>query len=365
MSSTKWWGGVKQHSEFEQALRSMLFDRNKREEFYIKILWSDWGKNCGVDTFKDYFEEYAAERKSNQQDYTPNSISYLLASLTASDAENMAKADYTAIDMTAGTGSLIIGKWWNDCQRTNPFDYRPHDYFYYCEEYADNAIPYLLHNLALRGMNAIVIHGDTLERKAKAVYFVQNAKDDMMCFSSINVLPRTKSIEQEFNIKEWIGEPINHIEDKLEDVKYNSGGKMHHQGLHSALAEPAPYVPRYQHSLKDIAVIERAKAKKQYPPGTIIIQLSATRGQVGMLTSHGEVQSHYACIQLDAKFDRRYMHLYLKHIATPRHFHRVQEGLNLTLDNIETIPIHPWVMYIHGCIDLLTNEEVESYATLI
>ena len=89
---------------------------------------------------------------------------------------------------------MIIQKWWNDCIRTDIFDYRPHDYVYIAQEYADNAIPYLLHNLAMRGMNCVVIHGDTLERTAKNIYLVQNAKDDFLAFSSINVMPRSETV---------------------------------------------------------------------------------------------------------------------------------------------------------------------------
>lgn len=97
--------------------------------------------------------------------------------------------------------------------------------------------------------------------------------------------------------------------------------------------------------LSDIAEIERAKAKKVYPPGTIIIQMSATRGQIGMLTSSGEVMTHYAAIQFIEGFNPEYMFYYLKHTAH-RHFGRVQEGLNLTLENIETIPVSNWVMWL-------------------
>lgn len=44
--------GVKQHSEFEAWLRSILFDREKRESFYRSVVQTDWGKNVGEDSFK-------------------------------------------------------------------------------------------------------------------------------------------------------------------------------------------------------------------------------------------------------------------------------------------------------------------------
>ncbi|HHC5130405.1 TPA: SAM-dependent DNA methyltransferase, partial [Streptococcus pyogenes] len=47
------------------------------------------------------------------------------------------------------------------------------------------------------------------------IYFLQNTKDDMLSFSDINVMPRTQDIEREFNVKEWIGDAIEHIENPL------------------------------------------------------------------------------------------------------------------------------------------------------
>ncbi|HHJ6172301.1 TPA: SAM-dependent DNA methyltransferase, partial [Streptococcus pyogenes] len=47
------------------------------------------------------------------------------------------------------------------------------------------------------------------------IYFLQNTKDDMLSFSDINVMPRTQDIEREFNVKEWIGDAIVHVESKL------------------------------------------------------------------------------------------------------------------------------------------------------
>ena len=353
--------GARQHAEFERELQAMVFDRERREQFYRDIIATDWGRQLEHDTFRSYFEEYAAERKSNQQDYTPGSVAFLLARFTENSAESMRKSYYTGGDITAGTGALIIQKWWNDCIRTDIFDYRPHDYVYIAQEYADNAIPYLLHNLAMRGMNCVVIHGDTLERTAKNIYLVQNAKDDFLAFSSINVMPRSETVANWFGIKSFVGKPIEYIEDTLESVIFRTGGSMDHERFECAEAKVVPYVPEYNAKLKDIATIERAKAKKQYPAGTIVIQMSATRGQTGLLKSSGEVPTHYACIQLKPNFNPQYMHLYLKYRANPRHFHRVQEGLNLTLENIETIPIIPWVLWLHGEIDLLTQEEYEDF----
>lgn len=87
--------GVSQHAEFERELQAMVFDRERREQFYKNIIATDWGRQLEHDTFRSYFEEYAAERKSNQQDYTPGSVAFLLARFTENSAESMRKSYYT------------------------------------------------------------------------------------------------------------------------------------------------------------------------------------------------------------------------------------------------------------------------------
>ena len=204
--------GVTQYSQFDSFIKDTLFDPERRNQFYKDIL--DVNSDVYVDTFRDYFEEYAAERKANKQDYTPDSVGKLLATITDSDIQG--SDGWSGYDPTAGTGSLLIQKWKNDQLKTNPLtDYAPHDYLYRADEIADNAIPYLLHNLALRGMNCIVVHGDVLEGTVKQIYFVQNSKDDFLSFSDINVMPHTDDIKSEFNVKEWLEEPINHIESRV------------------------------------------------------------------------------------------------------------------------------------------------------
>lgn len=327
--------GVKQHAEFEMFLRDILFKPSERTQFYRDLLAIN--TNVYVDTFKRYFEDYAAERKSNQQDYTPDSVARLLAQLTRSDSRGESHG-WSGYDPTAGTGSLLIQKWRDDQLAENPvFSYAPHNYFYMAEEFADNAIPYLLHNLALRGMNCMVIHGDTLERKAKQIYFVQNSEDDFLGFSDINVMPHSDQVAEEFGIHEWVDEPIEHVESGL--VKFwPTIMPMQRESLQINLNPhfKSHESPKNHLQLQDIAKIERAKAKKVYPVGTIVIQMSATRGQIGLLKSSGEVGSQYACVM--TPFNSGFIFYMLK-VRTPRHFKRVQQGLNLTLDDIKTIPV--------------------------
>lgn len=195
--------GVSQHYEFEQKLRACVLDKEAREAFYVKLL--DLQPDLSKDSFRTYFELYSAERKSNMQDFTPSGIARLVANLGQA-------GDKSFFDPTAGTGALIIEKWHEDRIKVCPYDYLSHEYFYMAGEVADNVIPYLIHNLAIRGMNAIVIHGDCLMKSVKQIYFIQNDTDDMMAFSSINVLPHSKEVTRYFGINEWLEEAIEHVE---------------------------------------------------------------------------------------------------------------------------------------------------------
>lgn len=188
---------IEQHREFEIYLEDILFDKPRREAFYKAL--QQFHIPDKQDTFQDYFENYVAERKSFSQDFTPRAITNIVARLT----QNTRGENYTAYDPTAGTGALIIAKWWENMTACHPFEYHPSEHFYLCEEKADNTIPYLLHNLIMRGINAIVIHGDTLERRAKNIYFIYNKDDDYLHFSEIGKMPKNHEVEKEFNILEW------------------------------------------------------------------------------------------------------------------------------------------------------------------
>lgn len=230
---------VEQHAEFESELKRIIFSRDERAEFYKGLIEIE--PRMAVDSFKPYFELYSAERKSNMQDYTPDEVAKLLAVITRSDPKDFEKSKYAGVDTTAGTGSLIIQKWNDDRIQEHPCNYTPHKYIYLAEEMADNSIPYLIHNLAMRGMNAVVFHGNSLTREAKNIYFIQNTSDDFMKFSDVNVMPRTKDCEREFNVSKWIGEPIEHIESK--EIKFLESKPLQRQSLKVVKNQSEDYTP--------------------------------------------------------------------------------------------------------------------------
>ncbi|MFC0278117.1 N-6 DNA methylase [Enterococcus devriesei] len=194
--------GIKESYKASDALLEILFDKSKREEMFKVFLEIEW--RLDRDWFHVYFEEEHANKKKFAQDFTPDSISRLLSEIAGPSAKNL--------DVAAGTGSLMIQKWNQDRISISPFLYRPSMFLYQCEELSDRALPFLLFNLIVRGMNATVVHGDALTREAKQVYFIQNDLDDHMSFSNLNVMPHNKVTEKEFNIRKWLEEPFEHIE---------------------------------------------------------------------------------------------------------------------------------------------------------
>lgn len=194
--------GVEESYKASDKLMKLLFEKDERINLFKSFLEIE--KDDSYDWFHAYFQEEHADRKVKKQDFTPNAVSEILSKLVGAGSSTM--------DVAAGTGGITIQKWLLDRKSVFYFDYKPSMFFYNCEELSDRAIPFLLFNLAIRGMNATVLHGDLLSREVKQVYFLQNTKDDFLSFSDINIMPHTKTVEQEFNIQKWLDEPIEHIE---------------------------------------------------------------------------------------------------------------------------------------------------------
>ena len=193
-----------------EELMQALMNKNRREVLFREFLSVD--KDLGCDWFAKMYNDEMGEKTNKKQYFTPPSVASLLTCLLSND-NNIG----TNFDTGAGTGALTIAKWDRDRRATSPLIYRPSHYWYVCEELKNEsqpsrALPFLLFNFLIRGMNGIVISGDALERKISQIYFIQNDKDDFLGFSSLNVLPRNQSVEKEFNVRKWIDRPIKHVE---------------------------------------------------------------------------------------------------------------------------------------------------------
>lgn len=195
--------GVTEAYQAPEKLMAILLDQEKREQLFdsfleeYRVLHSDW--------FHEYFQDEHADRKEKKQDFTPNSVGELLSRLVGKDAG-------TNLDVAAGTGGLTIQKWNQDMMKESPFTYKPSDHLYQCEELSDRALPFLLFNLLIRGMNATVLHGDTLTRNFKGVFFIQNEADDFLGYSSLNVVPDSADLREMLMIKELKNIYPAHIE---------------------------------------------------------------------------------------------------------------------------------------------------------
>ena len=194
--------GIDESYKAPTAIMKLLFDKEKREEAFRSFLEIE--HDLSKDAFHAYFEEQQANKRKYAQDFTPDSISNLLTKIVPSDGKTL--------DVATGSGALIIAKWHADRMECGIADYKPSKFLYHCEELSDNALPFLLFNLMIRGMNATVVHGDSIARKVKQVYLIANENDDFMDFSTLNIFPHSKDVEETFNVGEWLEEEKTRIE---------------------------------------------------------------------------------------------------------------------------------------------------------
>ncbi|MFJ1815212.1 N-6 DNA methylase [Staphylococcus saprophyticus] len=186
--------GIKDSYQAPQRIMDILYsgieDRNK---VFMNFLEA-FDKDVTYDWFHDYFQDEHADRKKHKQDFTPQSISKLLGEIVGSEGN-------TYYEPAAGTGGILIERWNQDRMKHSPFDYEPRDYYYTAEELSDRAIPFLLFNMLIRGMNGNVVQCDVLTREATGAFFIQNDANDFMGFSSLNLLPYNEDMETELNVK--------------------------------------------------------------------------------------------------------------------------------------------------------------------
>lgn len=188
--------GVDESYKAPERLMEIIRDRDRAGVVFSRFV-QEFDYDMSYEWFNDYFEDEHADRKSRKQDFTPSSLSRLMSGMQNEQFQ------YGVIyEPAAGTGSTIIAHWYSETRKHEaPWDYRPENYLYWCEELSDKTIPFLLFNLMIRGMDAIVIHGNTLTREAKEVYHCDNLYNNYLCFSELKVLPHTREVEKFCNIK--------------------------------------------------------------------------------------------------------------------------------------------------------------------
>lgn len=207
-----------------EYLMHILFDKGKREHLFSQFL--EYETNVDYDWFNLYYsQQMTLISKKHKSYYSPPALGKLakqLVDVARTDGNTEATKNNllaTHYDVGAGTGQLTVTAWDANRRKHSPFSYRPSMYFYVAEELKQEgkpsrSIPFLLFNFLIRGMDGVVIAGDSLSRRISQVYFIQQAQDDHLGFSSLNVMPRSLDVEQAFDVKAWIDKPIVHIEDK-------------------------------------------------------------------------------------------------------------------------------------------------------
>lgn len=164
--------GCNESYEMPTKLMGKLKDDSEREQLFAAFL--DLEPDLSYDLFTNYFQEGHADRAKLKQDYTPASLIRLFADI-AGESDSYG-------DICAGSGGLTVGVW----------NHNPHAFFY-CEEYSAHVLPLLLFNLAIRNMNAIVVHGDSLTRETFAAYRLEPGGR----FSSITKLDERPAVTVE------------------------------------------------------------------------------------------------------------------------------------------------------------------------
>lgn len=185
--------GVDDSYKAPEALLKIMLEDETRPQLFDKFL--NYEQLLGRDWFIDYFQEEHAERKRFNQDFTPDAVGTLLAEIVSSSNKYFESA--------AGSGGLMIKAWHKHRIDAGPAKYDPRAYWYQAEELSDRALPFLIFNMAIRGMNGAILHGDSLERKFKNIYFIRNDTPDFLRYSEVHVMPKTAMLKKEFNVVEW------------------------------------------------------------------------------------------------------------------------------------------------------------------
>lgn len=231
--------GDEENFQIPPKLMKIVLDKKQREKMFRKFL--DIETDLSYDWFHEYFMELQADRKGKKQDFTPTAISNTTALLLNGDSHheklvtpelkstNIDAQVTDVLEPAAGTGSMLIADWYHHYS-TLKFKFHPALLWYQAEELSDAALPFLILNLAIRGINGVIIHGDSLNRKVKNIYYLRNqgkaddehgvlnsgiltalgieteprlAYDDPFKFSDVFKMPKTDELKQMYQVEEW------------------------------------------------------------------------------------------------------------------------------------------------------------------
>lgn len=191
--------GITESYKAPEAMLRKILNKKSKEKLFKEFLKHE--KDLSYEWFRNYFENEHSDRKVKKQDFTPETIANLMVQLAGDNS--------CYYEVAAGTGTIMIKEWEEKLKRNNFMAYDPRKYWYQVEELSDRAIPFLLFNMAIRGMNGVALHGDSLTREFKEVYFIRNDTDNYLNFSEIIKMPKTEELMKELSIWKWIKEDSN------------------------------------------------------------------------------------------------------------------------------------------------------------
>lgn len=135
-------------------------DNCEKMQAFEEVVSDDLSK----DWLQKIYQYHEADRKEKKQDYTPASLGKLLARLSGNGD--------VVIDLCAGSGALTIQKWNEN-----------HNQRFSLYELDENAIPYLLYNLAIRNMEATVMRADVLKNEVYESWEVKKGEKYGKCIA--------------------------------------------------------------------------------------------------------------------------------------------------------------------------------------
>lgn len=131
-------------------LQCCLSEDSAKMDAFVHLV--DGDLTC--DHLQHIYQYYLADRQQAKQDFTPICLAKLLSSLIG-DAD-------VVVDLCAGSGALTIQRWVQ-----NP------EQIFHLYELDETVIPYLLFNLAVRNITAMVYRSDVLHCETYDVWAVQ------------------------------------------------------------------------------------------------------------------------------------------------------------------------------------------------
>ncbi len=177
-------------------LMELMLDDETRVKTFKQFL--ELETDMSYEWFQEMFENEHADRKIKKQDFTPDAVSLLLARLVGNDTK-------TYFESTAGIGGMMIQAWQHHrVSCPNFWMYNPKEYWYHVEELSDRSIPFLIFNMSVRGMNGVILHGDSLTREFKDVYFIRNMDSQYGRFSEVINMEKTDSLAVSLDVKKWV-----------------------------------------------------------------------------------------------------------------------------------------------------------------